>query len=75
MSTGSLFTAAGVYAWTDQVKQGNSIQLYLNLSGKDNCNDEPVDSNCFTEDDRDQILGFDPWGLHTSTDNAGKVFR
>ena len=46
--------------------------IHLNLSRQDDGNDEPVDGNCLTEDDRDQVLGFDPWGLHASADNAEK---
>ena len=46
--------------------------IHLNLSRQDDGNDEPIDGNCLAEDDRDQVLGLDPWGLHTSADNAEK---
>ena len=45
---------------------------YLNLSRQDNGNDESIDGDCLTENDRDQVLGFNPWGLHTSTNDAEK---
>ena len=45
---------------------------YLNLSRQDNGNDESIDGDCLAENDRDQVLGFNPWGLYTSTNDAEK---
>ena len=42
------------------------------LSGEHDGDDEPVDGDCLAENDRDQVLGFNSWGLHTSTNDAEK---
>ena len=47
-----------------------NLSTCLNLSREDDGNDEPIDGNCLAEDDGDQVLGFDPWSLHTPTNNA-----
>ena len=48
------------------------ISPYLNLSRQDDGNDESIDGDCLAENDRDQVLGFNPWSLHTSTNDAEK---
>ena len=55
---------------TGQVILSRNLSTYLNLSREDDGNDEPIDGNCLAEDDGDQVLGFDPWSLHTPTNNA-----
>ena len=40
------------------------------LHNKNNSNDESVNSNSFTENNTDQIFGFDPRSFYTSTNNA-----
>ena len=41
------------------------------LSRQHNCDDESIDSDGLTEDNRDQVLGFDPGSLNTSTNDGG----
>ena len=44
---------------------------YLYLSGEDDSNDKTVDGDSLTEDDRDQVLSFDPWSLDAAAHNGG----
>lgn len=43
---------------------------HLQNTSQDDGNDEPVDGNSLTEDDRDQILGLDARGTDTTANNA-----
>ncbi len=49
----------------------NIYQETYQLAWQDNGDDETVDCNCLTEDDRDQVLGLDPRSLNTSTNDRG----
>ena len=53
-------------------KFSTAIQFsHLNLSRKDNGNDESIDSHSLAEDDRDEVLGLDPGCLDAAANDAG----
>ena len=43
-----------------------TVPIFFNLSREDDSNNESIDCDSLAEDDRDQVLGLDPWGFDTS---------
>lgn len=46
------------------------LELF-NLSGEHNSDDESINSHGLAENNRNQVLGFDPGSFDTSADNGG----